>query len=70
MRFSDGSEMPSEIIEEIRRVGEQCMEDIGWQDQDVALIDNSRVMHGRRAFRGDRVIYSRFGMIDRCILAR
>jgi alpha-ketoglutarate-dependent taurine dioxygenase len=65
VRFADGSIIPEDVIFELRNVGTKCMQDIKWEDQYVVLIDNNMIMHGRRSFRGERVIYSRFGMIDK-----
>jgi alpha-ketoglutarate-dependent taurine dioxygenase len=36
------------------RLAETLTVDLQWQQGDVALIDNLRVMHGRRAFAGER----------------
>jgi alpha-ketoglutarate-dependent taurine dioxygenase len=49
MRLADGKPIPEEILEECRTVTEAVTEEIAWQDRDLVLIDNSRVMHGRRA---------------------
>ncbi|MET7669457.1 TauD/TfdA family dioxygenase [Micromonospora luteifusca] len=46
--FADGSEFPPEVLDEVRERTAELTEDIAWQDGDVALIDNTRVMHGRR----------------------
>ncbi|PTL76231.1 TauD/TfdA family dioxygenase [Vitiosangium sp. GDMCC 1.1324] len=57
--FADGSSIPDEVQEEIRVTTETLTEDIGWQDGDVVLIDNTRVMHGRRAIQDPhRTIYN------------
>jgi hypothetical protein len=36
-------------IEELRGLAETCTHEINWQDGDIAVLDNTRVMHGRRA---------------------
>lgn len=33
-----------------------CVHDVEWQQGDVALIDNLKVMHGRRPYRGKRSV--------------
>lgn len=47
--FADGEVVGADEIEEIRAIAEDCTHEINWQDGDVAVIDNTRVMHGRRA---------------------
>ncbi|MDQ1018914.1 TauD/TfdA family dioxygenase [Streptomyces afghaniensis] len=49
IRFADGGEIPSDALDRLRKVTEDVTEEIDWRDGDVVLIDNSRVMHGRRA---------------------
>lgn len=47
------------IIQEITRLTEEMTEQVEWQDNDVVLIDNSRVMHGRRKIVDEnRLIYN------------
>lgn len=47
--FEDGEDVGRDEIEVIRTFAEDCTHEINWQDGDVAVIDNTRVMHGRRA---------------------
>jgi hypothetical protein len=49
--FSDGELVEADEIEAIRAIAETCTHEINWQDGDVALLDNTRIMHGRRAIR-------------------
>jgi alpha-ketoglutarate-dependent taurine dioxygenase len=35
-------------------LAEELIVDLQWQQGDVALVDNYRVMHGRRPFHGER----------------
>jgi hypothetical protein len=57
--FRDGSDIPVSLMEEIERVTGELTEDLDWVDGDIALIDNTRVMHGRRAILdADRTIYN------------
>lgn len=47
----DGAEpIPAEVLAEIDRVYDRLTEEIRWQDGDVAWIDNTRFLHGRRPF--------------------
>lgn len=59
--FENGVPIASEIIDEIRATGENCTRPIEWHDNEIAMIDNGRVLHGRNAFTGTRVINTRFG---------
>jgi hypothetical protein len=47
--YADGSTVEADEIEAIRSIAEECTHEINWQDGDVAVIDNTRVMPGRRA---------------------
>ncbi len=48
MSFTDGGELDSDILAQTKEVTDAVTEDIAWQDGDIVLIDNTRVMHGRR----------------------
>lgn len=50
VRFADGSEFPRHVIRRIYRTAKDLTEDIDWLAGDVAIVDNQRVMHGRRAY--------------------
>jgi len=47
-RFSNGDIIASEVFEELRQLCELHTQEISWADGMVAIIDNKRVMHGRR----------------------
>lgn len=49
--FGDGRGIPAALLEEMRALTDELTEDIHWRDGEVALIDNTRVMHGRRAIK-------------------
>ncbi|WP_278923932.1 TauD/TfdA family dioxygenase [Pseudophaeobacter profundi] len=49
--LDDGSTVAKDEIEELGEIAETCTVEINWQDGDVAIIDNTRVMHGRRAIK-------------------
>jgi len=62
--LEDGSIVSSEEIEALRDVAEKCTVEINWQDGDIAIIDNTRVMHGRRAIKDqDRKLFIGMGRI-------
>lgn len=51
----DGAEpIPEPVLAEIDRVYDELTEDIRWQDGDIAWIDNTRFLHGRRPFQDPR----------------
>jgi alpha-ketoglutarate-dependent taurine dioxygenase len=57
--FADGSPIPYDLLALLRRTTDELTEDIDWEDGDVALIDNTRVMHGRREILDtDRTVYN------------
>ncbi|MFK7732558.1 MAG: TauD/TfdA family dioxygenase [Pseudomonadales bacterium] len=56
---SDGTLIEPQLIDEISQLAQALVHDISWANGDVLLIDNKRVMHGRRAIIGpseERVI--------------
>lgn len=62
--LADGSPVSAEEIEEIRALAEEVTHEINWQDGDIAILDNTRVMHGRRAIAdANRNLFIGMGMI-------
>ncbi len=62
--FVGDEEIAQPIMEEVVRVTEEMTEEINWQDGDVLLVDNTRVMHGRRAILDpNRTIYNALSYI-------
>lgn len=67
--FADGSALPPGMIDKIARLTESVTEEIDWRDGDTALIDNTRVMHGRRAIEDtERSIYNAQSYLDRALV--
>ncbi|MET9958593.1 TauD/TfdA family dioxygenase [Streptomyces sp. NPDC006326] len=63
--FADGTAFPPELIAEVEEVTARLTENLDWQDGDAAVIDNTRVMHGRRAITDpDRTIYNALSYIE------
>lgn len=60
--FEDGQPIPQEVINEIHETGERVTALVEWQPGDVIMVDNSWIMHGRRAFSGARKVASRFSL--------
>lgn len=52
--FEDGSRAPDEVVNEIEKVLNKLTEEIAWQAGDLVMMDNSRFLHGRRAFNDTR----------------
>lgn len=48
--FEDGSPIPDAVIDELTAAAEPLTGEIDWQPGDLALLDNGRMLHGRRAF--------------------
>jgi alpha-ketoglutarate-dependent taurine dioxygenase len=59
--FESGEPIPMDVLEELESTGEAVSKLIEWESGDIVAIDNTTLMHGRRAFEGDRNIISRFG---------
>lgn len=58
--LEDGSPVPDELMDEVNRIQNELIADFNWQAGDFALLDNSRALHGRRAFEDtDREVYLR-----------
>lgn len=58
--FDDDSEIDDEVMAQLNNIAEKLAVKIEWQKGDILMIDNTRVMHGRRAFLDDsRDIYLR-----------
>ncbi|MDP3959721.1 MAG: TauD/TfdA family dioxygenase [Pseudorhodobacter sp.] len=49
--FADGSKVTPDEIEALRAIAEPFTTEINWQDGDVAVLDNTRILHGRRAIK-------------------
>ena len=62
VRFEDGSEIPESVIREIDEAADPLTFKVKWQVGDVVLVDNRKIMHGRRKTVGsDRKILVRLG---------
>lgn len=53
VRFEDGTPMTSEMLYKIHAIGEGLTLNVPWEPGMVAIVDNNRVMHGRRAYDDD-----------------
>lgn len=48
-RFADGGLVDAAMLRELSEICEAHTSEIVWQDGDVLLLDNKRIMHGRRS---------------------
>jgi hypothetical protein len=64
VRMEDGSPVPEAVVRDIEAAGHAGIVDITWRDSDVVMVDNRRVLHGRRKTVGtDRSILVRLGSL-------
>ncbi|MEO0974236.1 MAG: TauD/TfdA family dioxygenase [Pseudomonadota bacterium] len=60
VRLEDGSPIPDKVLDEVKEVGAALTREIAWQAGDFAMIDNTRMMHGRTSFEDhERDVYAR-----------
>lgn len=60
VRLEDGSPIPEDVLAEVEATTNELTRDIAWEGGDLAIVDNTRLMHGRRKFDDDvRQVYSR-----------
>jgi alpha-ketoglutarate-dependent taurine dioxygenase len=58
--FDDDSEITDDIVSELNEIAEKITTEISWNKGDILMVDNTRIMHGRRAFSDNqRDIYLR-----------
>lgn len=48
LTLDDGADVPSSIVDDLLRATERQTCLLGWQPGDYAVVDNARMMHGRR----------------------
>jgi hypothetical protein len=54
--FGDGTPLDRDAVAQAIALADELAFDIPWRQGDVALVDNFRVMHGRRTFSGTRKV--------------
>ncbi|MBW4592784.1 MAG: TauD/TfdA family dioxygenase [Brasilonema angustatum HA4187-MV1] len=52
--FGDASRASDEVADEIQTIFDKLTEEILWEAGDLVMMDNSRFLHGRRAFNDNR----------------
>lgn len=59
--FDDNTCLSEELILELGSAAASCTIDVQWKDEDLLVIDNTRMMHGRRAISDpNRTIWTQF----------
>ena len=59
VRMEDGSRVPGAVVKEIMALNRRHAALVSWQRGDVLMVDNTRILHGRRAYTGARDIHVR-----------
>lgn len=59
--FGDGSDIPYEAVDCILAAYNKSCVEFSWKNNDLLLLDNIRMSHGRRPFSGPREIYVTMG---------
>lgn len=54
--FGDGSPIPYDILQQIRKIYEENLFCFDWEDGDLLLLDNMLYSHGRQPFEGKRKV--------------
>jgi len=65
--FADGNELSEGLLNDVREIAESCTHEIQWQDGDVLILDNKRIMHGRREITvplDERELFIGMGMLQ------
>ncbi|WP_413163389.1 TauD/TfdA family dioxygenase [Capilliphycus salinus ALCB114379] len=58
--FDDGTKIDADILSELNEIADKITAEIKWQKGDILMVDNTRILHGRRAFADEeREIYIR-----------
>jgi alpha-ketoglutarate-dependent taurine dioxygenase len=62
LTFADGSILPEAVWDELAWLTERLTVEVAWRAGDVLMLDNTRILHGRRRVEpGDgRLLYTRF----------
>ena len=64
VRLEDGTPVPNWLAEDVERAGEIATVEIQWEQGDVLLLDNRKILHGRRAISGtERQVLVRMGTL-------
>ena len=56
-KFGNGKDIPLSYLKKIRRVLENNSININWKENDILVLNNLLVSHGRRKFSGKRKVF-------------
>jgi hypothetical protein len=56
VRYDDGSAIPDSDMEKVRAAIWENLVALRWRQDDILVVDNRRVTHGRLPYRGPRTI--------------
>lgn len=59
--FGDGSPIPKNVVHQLRAAIQDASVMFPWQAGDIMILDNQRVMHGRKPYRGQRSVLVTMG---------
>ena len=60
VRMEDGSEIPAEILKQVRDVSDRLTRAVKWKPGQIVMVDNTRMLHGRNSFEDrNREVYVR-----------
>lgn len=60
VRMEDGSEIPPEMLKEVRDVSDRLTRGVKWKPGQLVMVDNTRMLHGRNSFEDrNREVYVR-----------
>jgi alpha-ketoglutarate-dependent taurine dioxygenase len=62
--YGDGSRIPDEVVEQLRRAYDAELVAVPWQEGDLMMLDNMLAAHGRNPFKGPRKIIT--AMAESC----
>jgi len=65
IRHGDGSKLDAEAVQQAINISEELSFEAHWQSGDVAIIDNTVVMHGRRPFVGTRKVLASLAQMQK-----
>jgi alpha-ketoglutarate-dependent taurine dioxygenase len=57
--FEDDSPISDELLLDVFKTGSRISHNIEWKPKDFVVVDNTRLLHGRKAFKGKRVMATR-----------
>lgn len=60
--YGDGSDIEHEVLQHIRAAMWSCAMGFRWRTSDVAVLDNTQVLHGRMGWTGQRTLVT--GLTD------